>query len=316
MKFHAFVTGLSLIAATAFLPAGEESAKSVQKERKVKAEQRGIAISQEFTSDNSYVAGADAKVGNQKFGSVTEINNHLNYVISPQIKDNLLLRVGVDYERYSFGLPSTEKSGGFYLPAPNTLQSTAMVIGADYTISDQWFMRVEATPGVYSDSEDLNGEDVNVPFIIGGSYVVDKDLQWFFGVSVDLWRDYPVLPGAGVRWKFADQWTLFFVLPKPQLQYEVNERLTLFVGANLKGGSYRMSENFGREHGRNGLNSSIVNYSEVRLGAGATWKALPNLDVNLEGGYIPTRTFDYARANTRVKLEAAPYVELSATAKF
>ncbi len=316
MKFHAFVTGFSFTALIAFLPAGESSAKSMKKESKIKPEQRELAISHEFTSDNSYVAGANAKVGNQKFGNVTEINNHINYVISPQLNDNLLLRVGVDYDRYSFGLPSTAKQGGFYLPAPNTLQSTAMVIGADYTISDQWFMRVEATPGVYNDSENLSGEDVNVPFIIGGSYIVDKDLQWFFGVSVDLWRDMPVLPGAGVRWKFSDQWTLFFVLPKPQLQYEVNERLTLFVGANLKGGSYRMSESFGREHGRNPLNSSIVNYSEVRIGAGATWKALSFLDVNLEAGYVPTRTFDYSRANTRVKLEAAPYVELSATAKF
>ncbi|MES2310124.1 MAG: hypothetical protein V4507_14820, partial [Verrucomicrobiota bacterium] len=205
MKLHAIVTGLSLIAATAFLPAGEESAKSMQPERKVKVEQRGIAISQEFESENSFVAGATANVGDQEFGHVTELNNHVNYVISPQLKDNLLLRVGVDYERYSFGLPSTERSGGFYLPAPNTLQSTAMVIGADYTINDQWLVRVEATPGVYSDSADLSSEDVNVPFIIGGSYLVDKDLQWFFGVSVDLWRDYPVLPGAGVRWKFADQ---------------------------------------------------------------------------------------------------------------
>ncbi len=316
MNFYASVTVLSFATFLAVASAGEGSPKSMKKESKIKAEQREITISHEFTSENSFVAGANAKVGNQKFGNVTEINNHVNYVLSPQLKDNLLLRVGVDYERYSFGLPSTEKRGGFYLPSPNTLQSTSMIIGADYTINDQWFMRVEASPGVYNDSEDLSGNDVNVPFIIGGSYIVDKDLQWFFGVSVDLWRDLPVLPGAGVRWKFSDQWTLFFVLPKPQLQYELNERLTLYVGANLKGGSYRTSESFGSEHGRSRLNNAIVNYSEVRLGAGATWKALSFLDVNIEGGYIPTRTFDYARANTRVKLEAAPYVELSATAKF
>lgn len=316
MKFLTVITTLSLTAFALTLSADEAADSGVKKNRKVKAEQRKIAVSQEFTTENSFVGDAKGKVGDKDFDKVSEIHNKVNYVISPQLNDNVLLRVGVDYERYSFGYKSTEQRGGFYMAGPNTLQSTSMVVGADITINDQWLMRVEATPGIYSDFYDVSSDDVNVPFILGASYLVDKDLQWFFGVSVDLWRDMPVIPGAGVRWKFSDQWTLFFVLPKPQLQYEVNERLTLFVGANLKGGSYRVSETFGREHGRSKLDSAIVNYSEVRLGAGATWQALSNLSVNLEGGYVPMRTFDFSRANYRTKLEGAPYVELSATAKF
>lgn len=316
MKLLNILTAVALTALPITLFAGEADDQGTKKSRKVKAEQRQVSVSHEFTTENTYVGGGEAKVGNQKFGNVTEINNHINYVASPQLNDNLLLRVGVDYERFSFGLPSTEKRGGFYLPAPNTLQSTSLVLGADITINDQWLMRVEATPGIYSDFYDVSGNDINVPFIIGASYLIDKDLQWFVGASVDLWRDIPVIPGVGVRWKFADQWTLFFVLPKPQLQFEVNERLTLFVGANLKGGSYRVSETFGREHGRSKLDNAIVNYSEVRIGAGASWQALSNLSVNLEGGYVPIRTFDYSRANIRTKVEGAPYVELSATAKF
>jgi hypothetical protein len=266
--------------------------------------------------DYSSVFGGKAKVGDVKFGSVNEQATHFTYVASPQLKDNLLLRVGVDYERYSFGLPSTQKVGGFTLPLPNTLQSTAMVVGADWTMNDQWIFRFQAQPGVYSDFQDVSARDVNVPFIIGGSYIVDKDLQWFMGVSVDLWREYPVIPGAGVRWKFAEEWTLFFVLPKPRIQYELNERVTLFAGANIKSGTYRVSEEFGRDHGRTGLNNAIVDYTEIRLGTGVEWQALPSLGVTLEGGYVPTRTFDYHRASTRVKVEGAPYIELAAKAKF
>ncbi|MES2310123.1 MAG: hypothetical protein V4507_14815, partial [Verrucomicrobiota bacterium] len=109
---------------------------------------------------------------------------------------------------------------------------------------------------------------------------------------------------------------LFFVLPKPQLQYEVSDRLTLYVGANIKSATYRTGETFGNEHGRGRLNSAIVDYTEFRVGAGATWQVMSNLDLNLEGGYTPYRTFDYSRAHTQTKLDAAPYVEISASAKF
>ncbi len=299
-----------LLSATLF--AGEKAVDN----KKVIVEPRGLTISHEVEASHSAVFGGKAKVGDVRFGSVNEQEDHFSYVASPQLKDNLLLRVGVDYERYSYGLPSTEKVGGFMLPLPNTLQSTAMVVGADWTMNDQWIFRIEAQPGIYSDFQDVSARDVNVPFIIGGSYLIDKDLQWFMGVSVDLWREYPVLPGAGVRWKFAEEWTLFFVLPKPRIQYEVNERVTLFVGANIKSGTYRVEENFGRDHGRTGLNNAIVEYTEIRTGAGVEWQALPFLNVTLEGGYVPSRTFDYSRANTRVKVEGAPYVELAASAKF
>jgi len=40
-------------------------------------------------------------------------------------------------------------------------------------------------------------DDVNVPLTLGFSHLVNEDLQWVFGASVDARRNIPFLPGAG-----------------------------------------------------------------------------------------------------------------------
>jgi hypothetical protein len=101
-----------------------------------------IPVSQEFTIEGSYDGGVTTQQGNWRRGQVEDTNSHFNYVVSPQVKDGLLLRFGVDAERNSFGLPSQA-------PLPNTLQSVNAVIGLDYALSDKILLRVEAHPGIY-----------------------------------------------------------------------------------------------------------------------------------------------------------------------
>jgi len=41
--------------------------------------------------------------------------------------------------------------------------------------------------------------------------------QLILGLSIDVERNYPVIPAAGVRWKIGPQWLLDAVLPTPRL---------------------------------------------------------------------------------------------------
>lgn len=269
-----------------------------------------VRISQETNLSYSYVGAADVKQGDAKLGNVSSQTTDLKYVISPEIKEGLLFRGGVEWERYSFGLPDNA-------PLPNTLQSTNLIVGFDIQLADQWLMRVEAAPGFYSDFVDLSSRDVNVPVIIGASYLVNKDLQWVVGMSIDLWREYPVLPGAGVRWKFADQWVLNFILPKPRLEYELEKAITLYVGADLKGGTYMVNGDFGKSHGRGNLNQTVCEYTEIRTGGGVSWKATPFLTVEAETGAMVYREFNFSRADTAMRSdEAAPYAQIGISGNF
>ena len=59
------------------------------------------------------------------------------------------------------------------------------------------YFRLDLQPGFYSGHTSLRSEDFSVPITLGASYFVSADLQFIAGVSIDLNRKYPVLPGVG-----------------------------------------------------------------------------------------------------------------------
>jgi hypothetical protein len=250
-----------------------------------------IPISQEFTLEGSYTGKSTTKQGNAAFGGVGNQNDHFNYVVSPQIKDGLLLRFGADAERNSFDLPSAA-------PLPNTLQSVNAIIGADMSIGDKIIMRVEAHPGIYSDFVNVTSSDIDVPIQIGGTYLYSKDFQIILGLQIDVKSNLPIIGLPGFRWAFADKWVLAAIPPKPRLEYELSNSLTLYAGADLLGGTYHLNDQFGSYHGHGPgdnagqFNGNIVDFAEVRLGAGFQWKFTPNLTLDVSGGYMPYREFD------------------------
>lgn len=280
------------------------SAFAAEKKKKFAEE-----VSWEVNTDHAYVAGSQTKAGDVKFGHFTEVANSFQAVASRFISEGAILRLGANGDRYSFGTPDNS-------PLPNTLQSAAAVMGVDFQLASEWLVRFEVQPGVYSDFHDITFDDVNVPATIGASYLYDKDLQIVFGISVDPRREYPVMPGAGIRWQFEDRWTLNAILPRPRVEWAASENLTLHAGLALKGGSYRLADDFGDTHNRPGMNGVVVDYSEVRAGLGASWKPLPSMEVTLEGGYMVWRTFDAWARNVSFRGDPAPYGGISMTAGF
>jgi hypothetical protein len=284
-----------------------------------------IPVSQEFAIEGSYDGGVTTQQGNYRRGQVDNINSHFNYVVSPQVRDGLLLRFGVDAERNSFGLPSQA-------PLPTTLQSVNAVIGLDYAANDKILVRVEAHPGIYSDFVHVTGSDFDCPVIFGGTYLYSKDLQIILGGELDLKSNIPFIIVPGFRWQFADKWVISAIPPKPQLQYELNNAVTLYLGAEILDGTYHLNNNFGNNHAsvegpaNANTNGNIVDFTEARVGIGATWKFMPNLSLDVSGGYVPYRQFDvhpdhigYDISSTSFHNsigEGAPYGEMGITGSF
>lgn len=266
-------------------------------------------ISQELTADYSYVGGAKTHLGNIPLGHVTEQQSDIKYVMSRELEQNILLRFGAEWQQLSFGLPQNAL-------LPNTLQDIHAIVGADFDLSDRWLLRVDWQPGLYSDLKDISFEDFNAPLTAGFSYLVNKNLQWVFGFDLNLRRHYPFLPGAGVRWQFADQWVLDFILPNPRLEYKPTDTLTAYIGGQFIVDTYKVSENFGVNHGRPNLNDATLDYSEYRAGAGVNWEFMPHLSAEVEGGYMIERKFDFYNANTQIGSGGAPYGQVALRANF
>jgi hypothetical protein len=250
-----------------------------------------LPISQEFDIDGGWSGRAQEKQGAAHLGDASNANSHFDYIVSPQIKDGLLLRLGVDAQRYSFALfPGA--------PLPNTLQSVNAVIGTDVSIGDKTIVRAEIHPGIYSDFVSVGGNDFDCPFQIGGTYLYNKDFQIIFGVQIDLKSNFPLIGAPGFRWQFADKWVISAIPPKPQLQYELNNAITLYVGADILAGTYHLNNNFGSSHGHGPatnnaqFNNNIADFTEVRIGPGVTWKFTPNLSLDFSAGWMPYRDID------------------------
>src|SRR5205085_4476302 len=254
----------------------------------------------EYSFDEADIGEADVARSPHRVLNFDEGDTLLRFVFTPRVKLGVL-RLGLEYEQFSFGF-------GRNTPLPNTLQSAAAVVGIDTQLSDSILVRLEATPGVYSEAFKPGTTQFNMPFVLGGTYIYSPDLQIVVGISADVERKYPVLPGGGIRWRFQPQWVLDAVFPSPRLEYEWNKRLTLYAGGNFKETNFRVSDHFGSDSGIPSLNHAVLTYSEVRAGAGFDWKVTGWLSVNAEAGYQPYRNFDFYRANIRYHEDgSAPY---------
>jgi hypothetical protein len=265
----------------------------------------------EFTIEQAYIGGADVQRGNRRVDDFDEYYSNLVFVYTPRIKFGIL-RLGAQWERYSLGFPH----GGQQLP--NTLQALNSIVGLDTKFSDSFLIRFEAQPGFYGTSfDEIDGDSFNVPFVLGGTYIYTPEVQLVFGIGVNVQGRYPVIPGGGIRWKFARDWVLNAVLPTPRLEYQFSRNLTLFAGADIKANTFRVDDQFGQNHGDTSLNNAWLSYEEVRLGAGAEWKINSSLSLSLEGGYVPWRQFDFHRTEVRYHHEnGAPYGALMFRGEF
>ena len=262
-----------------------------------------IFASGEYVAEETYVGEASVRRSTQRVNDYDEHDTRLRLSLTPRAKIGVL-RFGLEWERFSFGFPQRT-------PLPNTLQAGALVVGLDTQLSDSILIRVEAQPGFYG-TTDFTSNNFSIPFLAGGTYIYNPNLQIVAGVSVDVERQYPVIPAAGIRWKMARQWVLNAVLPEPRLEYQATRNVTLYAGGNFKETNFRMGDHFGDSKGIPQLNDAVLTYSEVRAGVGADWKLFSFATVSAEAGYQPYRSFDYYRADIRFHENgSAPYGVLS-----
>ena len=286
--------------------AGEMSVREISAENNPATST--FSFSGEFVVDETYVGNGDVQRGQHVLRDFDESDTLLRFVLTPRIKLGVL-RIGVEWERFSFGFSDRA-------PLPDALQALSLVIGLDTQLSDSILLRLQAQPGFYG-TDDFESEDVNVPFVIGGTYIYSPNLQFVLGIGVDVERKYPVLPGGGVRWKIARQWVLDAVLPSPRLEYQLNKDLALYAGGTVKETNFRVEDHFGNTRGIPRLNQAVLTYGEIRTGAGADWKVSSVMTLRAETGYQPYRDFDFYRANVRYHQDdGAPYGTISVHGEF
>lgn len=242
-------------------------------------------FSHEIEASYNASTGARSNVSSTRDANVSEQNTHFQYVLGYATTGKPILRMGFGYDRYDFGFTGPGL-------IPGALQSLNVIAGIDLKLGD-FLIRLEAQPGFYGDNRGFNSSDFNIPVILGASYLVSKDVQWIAGLYFNPNSSYPIMGGLGVRWKMSDRWVLNFVPPNPRLEFKATDDLTLYAGGQIISSTFRVNKNFGTGPGGRNYGNAVVDFTEVRTGAGASWKVFGKGTLDAELGYMAYRNFDY-----------------------
>ena len=262
-------------------------------------------FSYQFSSDAAFIGRGSVDLGSKTVGVFREITSSASFVMSNQLSNAFILRLGVDWDRFAFDTSNR------LTPLPASVDALAAVIGSDIQLTSALLVRIEASPGIYGSFNEVSGRDFDVPVRIGASYFQSADLIYTAGLSIDVNANWPVIPAVGVYWKVSDQWVINGVAPRPQIRYILSNKATLFAGADLQTDVFRVDDQFGSSRGIPKLNHALMDFWEVRGGAGFIWNLADTVKLELEGGTVPYRRFDFYRADFKMTSSSwSPYIRL------
>jgi hypothetical protein len=90
----------------------------------------------------------------------------------------------------------------------------------------------------------------------------------------------------------------------------------LFVGATLHGGTYRVSDGFGRQRGRPALDRQNVDYREISAIVGGRWQLARGAALQVSVGEMLDRRFTFDDRNLLLNGDSAPTIQVSFTRVF
>lgn len=264
----------------------------------------------EYEAAAAYTSDSRISLGQTRVGTVEAVHTRLVVGWAARPTDNFSYRIAAEYRRNDFDSPVG-------MPIPRVLGNAGLQLTGNWSLLKDLSFWANARPGIYSDFRDTSWGDVNVPFNAVLAWEANEDLLWLLGVYVDLRSQYSVLGGPGVRWRFADNWTLNLVMPRPQIELQASEDLLLFAGAEWRQIAYRTARDNGtRTAGNAALDGRILDYREWRLGGGFHYRFNRHFNLGFEGGYVLDRRWVYYQADTQLSDNGAGYVGLSLNGRF
>jgi hypothetical protein len=234
------------------------------------------------------------------------------------INDSLALEIGGSYKGFFFNLPQLRPGTKPMIPLRSQLEEIELGLGLRYRYSDKLTLFGEVTGRVASDFVSLSSDDLGIGGKLGLRYAPhgDDSLYFILGAAVESNSSRIVTPAAGVHWEPNDRWTFNLIFPKPEIDYHLNPRITLFANAEGLGGTFRVGKNVGTNTlgpnvGSTKYNNALLDYSEVRVGGGVRLQLFKNVRLETEAGSTVYRKFEYIRFGQQTSPNNAPFVETS-----
>lgn len=251
----------------------------------------------------SYTADSTLKRGSKDLGDLntTLVRASVTSVI-PQTQA-LSWGIGPVFEYGRFDAPEAASM-------PSDVYMGALRLNANLRFAERWGFRMETRPGLYSDLEDVSWDDFNAPVFLAATYQVNTNLLLALGININFRSDLATIGGPGVRWRFAEDWTLNLVLPRPTLDYAISRQWSVYGGGEWRGGAYRVAKDFGTRRGEPELDDNDFSYRELRALGGVRFEPVRQFRIALEAGYAFEKKSEFRQADVTLKGDGAPFVQV------
>jgi hypothetical protein len=254
------------------------------------------------------------------FRKVSEQTLQVEATVRLQINDRLSLSIGGEYEDFFFSFQQPNRFATF--PLFHNLGIVGAKAGFVYELSPQWSVLGNVAPSFNGDLNNLTARDFVMSGLVAlkySPYGNDK-LVFLLGANIHSTGTIPVLPIAGVRWQVTDALTLNLTVPRPEIDYALTRRITLFADGSLNGGDFRVPNNAGTAIRQPKFNNAWLSYESIRFGGGLRLKILPFASLQAEGGYEAARNFNFNNLNNNnginTHVKSAPYIETKLNISF
>lgn len=264
---------------------------------------RSGATTFDHTVEVFHAGRSDIGEGTRRLGEISTTSLRASTVVAIPAgpKDQFLAGVGGQW--LEFDAPAASL-------VPDRLNSAALKLGWNRMLDPQWTFRAEIDPGIYG------AGSFGAPLAMRAIYAASRELQWAFGLNYDWRSGTPLVGGVGVRWQFAPDWTLSFLIPAPRVEWSITKDFALTFGASLRGGTFRVADDFGRVRGRPAFNGETVDYREITVGVGARWKISTGTALYLGIGATTDRRFEFDDRNLLLNGDGAPAAQFTFTSTF
>jgi hypothetical protein len=297
----------SLLFLAGFIVCSQAWGASIKEQVQSIAEEKPETVLRDLIEiESSYVFESDLH-GHGLSGDQYSVTNSFSYGHRFLLKGHLYLHLGISYDRFDFGSTA--------VPVPEHLQSVAGTIAIEFMHDNDIGAFIQVKPGIYTENE-FDSASFDAPITLGRIFVLQPDkLYLFAGANAAFLRgQFPVIPLAGVIWVPQEKWRLMGILPEPRLIYSPNDKLDLWLGGQLTGGSFRTDPDASIVPHK--LSNAQVDYTDYRVGAGLVYSPRNGIEFDLGGGCSIERSFDFYRADLKYKTDPAPYLRLEFKAKF
>lgn len=219
--------------------------------------------------------------------SLSERYVRADYTVLMPLSESWFVRGGAGWGAFYFDFDGTDRF-------PDALHRISLSLGIGTKVSDKLTVLVSASPGIYSDLEDVSWDDFDVNGFAAAQWKWVENFELVAGARFAPHDKYPVLPVAGLKWRVNERWLVDAMYPRPAIVFKASDWLDLYAGMEIRGAIYRTSESFeGTTPGGRSLAGQWLDFSEQSAVLGAAFKVSRTAVIELEGGYVFRRKFDY-----------------------